>query len=144
MAASLLTRKSEAEERLAAILEPINARRDEPTHDMKFGPFVRQVFLPFYSRKWKGSTAKTNEERFTRLLLSRFENRTLGSFSRGRDELQDLLDGLANNGTSYSEVAHVRWDLRQIFRMAVSESYLDRNPAELLYVPKAARRTETP
>ena len=54
------TRKSDAEERLATILEPINSRRDEPSPEIKFGPFVRQIYLPFYSRKWKRSTAATN------------------------------------------------------------------------------------
>ena len=44
---------------------------------------------------------------------------------------------------SYSVVAHLRWDFKQIFRMAVSEGYLDRNPAELLFVPKESRRRET-
>jgi hypothetical protein len=64
------TRKSEAEERLAKILEPINSMRDEPSPKMEFGKFVRQIYLPFYSRKWKRSTFETNEERVTRLLLS--------------------------------------------------------------------------
>lgn len=56
---------------------------------------------------------------------------------------QDLLDRKAEVGLSYSVVAHLRWDLRQIFRMGVTEQYLDRNPAELLFVPKEARRAET-
>jgi integrase len=110
---------------------------------MKFGPFVRQVYLPFYRRKWKVSTTDTNEDRVGHHLLAEYEERPLGSFSKGRDELQDLLDRKAKAGGSYSVVAHLRWDLRQIFRMAVSEQYLDRNPAELLFVPKEARRAET-
>jgi integrase len=137
------TRKSDAEERLATILEPINSRRDAPSPDMKFGPFVRQIYLPFYRRKWKGSTTDTNEDRLGHHLLAEYEERPIGSFSRGRDELQDLLDRKANAGGSYSVVAHLRWDLRQIFRMAVAEQYLERNPAELLFVPKEARRAET-
>ena len=137
------TRKSDAEEKLATVLEPINSRRDEPSPDMKFGPFVRQIYLPFYRRKWKGSTTDTNEDRVGHHLLAEYEERSLDSFSRGRDELQDLLDRKAKSGGSYSVVAHLRWDLRQIFRMAVSEGHLDRNPAELLFVPKEARRAET-
>jgi hypothetical protein len=50
------TKKSEAEERLAGILEPINSRRSEGSAGTKFGSFVRQIYLPFYGRKWKGST----------------------------------------------------------------------------------------
>ena len=45
-------------------------------------------------------------------------------------------------GLSYSIVAHLRWDLRQIFRMAVGEGYLLRNPAELLFIPRDAKRPE--
>ena len=137
------TRKCDAEERLAKILEPINSRRDEPSPEMNFGPFVRQIYLPFYSRKWKRSTAATNVDRLQHHLLEKFEERPLDSFSRGRDELQDFLDGKAKAGLSYSVVAHLRWDLRQVFRMAVSEQYLERNPAELLFIPRDAPRAET-
>jgi len=136
-------RKSDAEERLAKILEPINSRRAEPSPDMKFGAFVRQIYLPFYSRKWKGSTTETNADRVQHHLVSEFEDRPLGSFHRGRDEFQDFRDRKAGAGLSYSMVAHLRWDSRQIFRMAVSEGYLDRNPAEELFIPKEARRAET-
>lgn len=137
------TRKSDAEERLAKILEPINSRRDEPSPDIKFGPFVRQIYLPFYDGKWKRSTAATNVDRLQHHLLALFEERPLASFSRGRDELQDFLDRKAKAGLSYSVVAHLRWDLRQIFRTAVSEQYLERNPADLLFIPKEAPRAET-
>jgi len=136
------TSKGDAEEELAKILEPINSRRNEPSPEIKFGPFVRQVYLPFYSRKWKGSTTATNVDRIEHHLIPAFDERSLGSFSRGRNELQDFLDQKAKVGLSYSVVAHLRWDLRQIFRMAVAEQYLERNPAELLFVPKEATRGE--
>jgi integrase len=139
------TKKSAAEERLAKILEPINARRGEPSPDIKFGLFVRQIYLVFYRRKWKGSTTATNEDRLEHHLLRVFEERALGSFAggRGRNELQEYLDGKASAGLSFSTVAHLRWDLRQIFRMAVSEGYIERNPAELLFIPKEASRAVT-
>ena len=57
-----------------------------------------------------------------------------------RDELQDLLDAKAHAGLSYSVIAHLRWDLRQVLRMAVEEEILPRNPAELLFVPRSAPR----
>ena len=69
-----------------------------------------------------------------------YEQRKLGSFTR--DELQDLLDAKAQAGLSYSVVAHLRWDMRQIFRMAVQEGHLLRNPAELLFIPRDAKRPE--
>ena len=57
-----------------------------------------------------------------------------------RRELQDLLDAKASAGLSCSAVAHMRWDLRQVFRMAVLEGHIRRNPAELLFIPRDAPR----
>ena len=53
-----------------------------------------------------------------------------------------MLDEKAASGLSYSVVAHLRWDLRQILRMAVSEGHILRNPAELLFIPREAKRPE--
>src|SRR4029450_11608286 len=138
------TKKSEAEERLAKILEPINSRRDEPSPTMKFGHFVRRICPPFYTRKWKGSPTATNVDRLEHHLIDVFGERPLEGFAggRGRDELQKFLDEKARK-MSYSTVAHLRWDLKQIFDMAVSEGYMERNPAELLFIPKEATRAET-
>jgi integrase len=101
---------------------------------------IRYRLAPFYSRKWKLSTKMTNEDRLRVHLTALYERKTLGSFNR--DELQDLLDAKAQAGLSYSVVAHLRWDLRQIFRMAVQEGHLLRNPAELLFIPRDAKRPE--
>ena len=101
---------------------------------------MNHTYLPFYNRKWKYSTKTTNEERLRVHLLPIYAQRTLGSFNR--DELQDLLDAKAQTGLSYSVVAHLRWDLRQVFRMAVQEGHLLRNPAELLFIPREAKRPE--
>jgi site-specific recombinase XerD len=100
---------------------------------------VDDAYLPFYKRKWKRSTATANEDRLRVHLNPLYAGRTLGSFSR--DELQTMLDDKAAKGLSYSVVAHLRWGLRQIFRMAVSEGYISRNPAELLSIPREAKRT---
>jgi hypothetical protein len=81
---------------------------------------VRQIYLPFYRRKWKDSTTGTNEDRIGHHVLSQFASRTLGSFSR--DDLQRFLDEKAAAGLSFSTVDHLRWDLLQIFEMAVAET----------------------
>lgn len=132
--------KAQARAELDAILLPINSRADAPSPTTKWGDFVTGRYLPFYRRKWKQSSAATNEERLRVHLMPEFSSRTLGSFTR--DELQDLLDQKAGQGYSYSVVAHIRWDLRQILRMAVCEGYLVRNPAELLFIPREAKRPE--
>lgn len=136
------TRKGDAEAKLARLLEPLNGHLAEPTPELQIGSFIRQVYLPFYRRKWKTSTTACNESRIEIHLFPPFAERSLQSVSR--NELQTFLDQKAAAALSRSLVAHLRWDLRQIFRIAVSEGYLTRNPAELLFVPREARRYPTP
>lgn len=126
--------KAEAQKALAAIVLPINSREIAPSTSWVLADFLERVFLPFYRRKWKRSTAMTNEDRMEHHLTSRFGNYTLGSF--GRNQLQDLLDEKAAAGSSFSVVDHLRWDLKQIFDMAVAEGFLLRNPAQLLFTPR--------
>jgi integrase len=136
------TKKYDAEGELTKILESINGQPTGPSPHWRFGYFVRQVYLPFYRRKWKSSTASSNEDRLRNHLTAVFEEHDLSNFARS--ELQNFLDAKAAAGLSHSVVAHLRWDLRQVFQMAVSEGYLERNPAELLFVPREARRPQVP
>ena len=101
---------------------------------------MNNTYLPFYRRIWKHSSARCNGDRLRVHLEPIYSERTLGSFNR--DELQTMLDEKASSGFSYSVVAHLRWDLRQILRMAVSEGHILRNPAELLFIPREAKRPE--
>jgi integrase len=135
--------KAQVRTELDAILAPINGRAGlSPSSTARFGEFVMSTYLPFYRRKWKRSSAMTNEGRLRHYLMPGFSERPLGSFKR--DELQGFLDAKVGAGLSFSRVAHLRWDLRQIFRMAVEEEYISRNPAELLFVPRDAKRPERP
>ena len=97
--------------------------------------------MPFYRRKWKSSTRKENEGRIEYHLTREYAASSLKSFSR--DELQGLLDRKAALSLSFSVVDHLRWDLNQIFGMAVAEGYLLRNPAALLFTPRECRRAKT-
>jgi integrase len=126
--------KSEAEDQLADILAPINGDLELPSSKTGFDDFVKQVYLPFYRRKWKQSTAGTNVDRLDHHVLPIFGGQPLGGFVR--DDLQDFLDKKAAEGLSFSTIDHLRWDLKQIFDMAVHEEYLRRNPAALLFTPK--------
>jgi integrase len=130
--------KSQAQDKLAEILAPINGKQQDRSEHWKFADFVNQIYLPFYRRKWKSSTAASNLDRLRHHLTCEFEGRTLRSFTR--DELQDFLDRKAAAGLSFSMVDHLRWDLRQIFQMAVAEDYLRKNPASLLFTPKETKR----
>jgi len=106
--------KAQAQVALAAILAPINEAADgRENREMTFGEFVDAVFLPCYRRRWKASTAITNIDRMRRHLEPALADRTLRSFTR--DQLQTFLDEKCAEGLSFSMVAHLRWDLRQLF-----------------------------
>lgn len=133
--------KSDAQNELAKIVAPLNSREAPPSKTWLFSDFVEQIYLPFYRRKWKRSTAMTNVDRISRHLVSELGGSTLGSFSR--DQLQELLDTKAQAGLSFSTVDHLRWDLKQVFDMAVAEGFVLRNPATLLFTPRECPRAET-
>jgi integrase len=122
---------------IARIVAAERAKRDA-NRNWTFGEFVEETFIPYYTRKWKHSTRENNVNRI-RVHLMIFKDRELGGFRR--DELQDFLDAKAK-GLSYSVVDHLRWDLKQIFDMAVAEGLIPRNPALLLFTPKTAIRRE--
>ena len=102
----------------------------------QFGEFVEQVYFPFYERRWKRSTAENNVNRMTNHLVADLGESELSAFRR--DELQDLLDRKAASALSFSVVDHLRWDLKQVFDLAMAEGLLERNPALLLFTPKEA------
>jgi hypothetical protein len=103
--------KSQARDELAAILLSVKDKRQVPSDNYTFDYLVNQIYLPFYRRKWKLSTAACNLDRLKHHLTCEFVGRTLGSFTR--DELQDFLDRKAASGMSFSTVDHLRWDLKQ-------------------------------
>jgi integrase len=55
-----------------------------------------------------------------------------------RADLQGLLDRTASAGLSRSVVAHLRWQMHAIFRLAMGEGAVDRDPTLGLSVPKFA------
>jgi integrase len=126
--------KGEAREAVHKIVAEICAKQQTPR---KFGDFVGAVYFPYYSRKWKHSTKENNVNRISVHLIAGYRDRMLTGFKR--DELQDLLD-LKARTHSFSVVDHLRWDLRQIFEMALAEGQIDRNPALLLFTPKEAKK----
>src|SRR5580698_2164287 len=97
-----------------------------------FGPFVEGPYFDFYSRKWKASTAGNNKQRIRTHLVAEYRDRALVSLKR--DELQDFLD--SKREMSFSVVDHLRWDLKQIFDMAIAEGFVRLNPALLLFTPR--------
>jgi integrase len=126
--------KGEAEAAMAAILQPINegtALGPRPVYT--FGQFVEDVYLPHGRRGWKESTAGTSEQIIRKHLLPEFANDLLHTIRR--DQLQDFLDRKAAE-LSFSVVAHLRWFLNGIFKLASSDSLISGNPAAELKIPK--------
>lgn len=129
--------KSAAREAINRIVAEENAKRQDKK-DWRFGEFVEQVYFPFYSRKWKDSTRDNNVNRVNVHLAAEFRDRELTSLRR--DELQDLLDRKVKDDLSFSVVDHLRWDMKQVFDMAVAEGYVERNPALMLFTPRHAKK----
>ena len=98
--------KTEAQAELSAILTPLNSREVPPSKSWLYADFTERIYLPFYRRKWKRSTAMTNEDRMKNHLVSEFGSLTLGSFNR--EQLQDFLDRKGATGLSFSVVDHPR------------------------------------
>jgi integrase len=129
--------KSDARAEVDRIVKEVNATRQQ-NRIWRFGEFVEEIYFPYYTRKWKNSTRDNNVSRVSFHLVSTFGIRELSSLKR--DELQDLLDAKANAGLSFSVVDHLRWDVKQIFDMAVAEGHVERNPALLLFTPREAAK----
>ena len=133
--------KSQAEEKRDELLNEVNARNAiAPDPNITFGEFLEGIALPFLRSKWKRSTAATTENRITHHLKTEFGEEKLSALSlKG---LQMFLNGKAAS-LSRSVVAHLRWDLRAIFKLAIAEGYAERDPTGALYTPKAAVTAES-
>lgn len=126
--------KGDAESAMAAILQPINegtARGPRPVYTFK--QFIEGVYLPFCRRSWKESTAGTSEQIVQKHLIPEFGKDLLHTIRR--DQLQDFLDRKAVD-LSFSVVAHLRWFLNGIFKLALSDTLVPGNPAAELRIPK--------
>jgi integrase len=129
--------KSDARSAVDRIVAEVNAKREQ-NRVWRFGEFVAEIYFPYYSRKWKESTKANNVNRVSVHLVGKFGELELSSFRR--DALQDLLDEKVQSGLSFSVVDHLRWDMKQIFDMAVAEGQVERNPALLLFTPREAAK----
>ena len=126
-----------AEAMLQDILKLINegAERREKT-DHTFETFIELVYLPVYEQKWKDSTKDTETNRIRCHLVRKLRDRPMRKIDR--EEMQRVLNGTAKT-CGQSMVDHLRFRLRSIFELAVSEGVADRNPAVALFTPKTCR-----
>jgi integrase len=128
--------KAEAEAALDKLVRPVNEARGAVEYSLS--GFTETVAWPWFERQWKPSTAQTTKERQRRLILDVIGDTPLSDCNRSF--LQDFLDKTASDGYSHSTVLHVRWDLRQLFSIAVNDGLLQRNPAELLHAPRTTAK----
>jgi len=82
----------------------------------------------------------TSESRIRHHLIGEYKEAKLQDL--GLKELQAFLNAKAKS-LSRSVVAHLRWDLRAIFKLALAEGYAQRDPTAALYTPKEAVVTPT-
>src|SRR5277367_5381397 len=68
--------KSEAREAVGKIVVAENAKKQR-YHTWHFGEFVDEVFIPYYSRKWKKSTKGSTVNRIQLHLVGAFGGREL-------------------------------------------------------------------
>jgi integrase len=125
--------KSEAEAHMALILKPMNedaGRAEKPVYT--FGGYLEDVFLPLCRRKWKESTRMTTEPRMMFHLKAAFGTQVLRAITR--EQLQCFLDQKAQT-LSWSIVDHLRWDLNNILKTAMSDALVESNPAAALFTP---------
>ncbi|MGO9231158.1 MAG: tyrosine-type recombinase/integrase [Bryobacteraceae bacterium] len=126
--------KAEAESALSAMLRDINSgvtRMAKPVYT--FEQFINGVYLPFCRRSWKESTAGTSEQIVKSHLIPEFGKQLLHAIRR--EELQDFLDRKALDLSS-SPVAHLRWFLSGVFKLAMSDGLMLNNPAAELRIPR--------
>jgi integrase len=133
--------KAEGESVLSAILRDINSgvtQMAKPVYT--FEQFINGVYLPFCRRSWKESTAGTSEQIVKSHLIPEFGKNLLHAIRR--EELQDFLDRKALDLSS-SPVAHLRWFLSGIFKLAVSDGLVPNNPASELRIPRKCQPGRT-
>lgn len=131
--------KGQAETMLAQILQPINAVAGRPSIPaFTFKQYVEHTYLPAARNRWKESTRSTSEPDIMRYLVPEFGDQPMKGITR--DQMQNSLAAMAGR-LNTSVVAHLRWHLNAIFRMAMSDGVVPFNPAEALYIP-AGKQSE--
>lgn len=126
--------KAEAESIRSAMLRDINSGVSRVAKPVcTFEQFIDGVYLPFCRRSWKESTAGTSEQIVNSHLIPEFGKHLLHAIRR--EELQDFLDRKALELSS-SPVAHLRWFLNGIFKLAMSDGLVLNNPAAELRIPR--------
>jgi len=132
--------KGQADEKRQEFMRNVNGgdRTISAVRPPTVAEFLEEVYLPFYRRKWKASTAGTSENRIQTHIGKDLGSERLSKLTLAK--LQEYLEQKASTGLSFSVVDHLRWDLSSVFDMAVAEKVAATNPTASLYTPKTAKR----
>lgn len=133
----------QARTKLADLLNPINKTRASAQlrHDITLADYVEGHYIPFGERKWKGSTFTTTSQRLRQHIVSG-ELAFVRVRDLARENMQRFLD--SRGISSFSVVNHLRWDLKAICDLAISDGILDRNQADQLYTPRTVTLPSQP
>lgn len=137
-----LPTRSAALAKWAKIREGIVAPPAElaPDGDATFVSFVKSKFIPERESGWRPRSRERFEYLYSKM-KSAFGAERLADLDRAR--LQQFLDRLALD-YCHDTVHLAHTYLRAIFRLAVDEGWLPKNPARTLTIPKSTRdRDET-
>ena len=120
---------------LSAMLQGHQQRRDPEAKPVyTFEQFINGVYLPFCRRSWKESTAGTSEQIVKIASASRSSGSNC-SMRSGAKNCRTSSTGRRWNLSS-SSVAHLRWFLNAIFKLALSDGLVLNNPAAELRIPR--------
>jgi len=126
---------------LSSILRPVNGENGKSQVEViTFKSFLERVYLPIFREKWKASTAETEEYRIRAHLVRSIGDQLLHRIDR--DRLQTVLN-MAARKVGRDVLDHLRFRLKSIFDLAISEGLIDRNPATSLFTPRHYQKGRT-
>ena len=89
-------------------------------------------------------SGKSVQRRTTSSASARIWSRSVASAPLRASNVTSCRTSLTAKAGCHSHVDHLRWDLKQIFDMAIAEGYLKLNPALFLFTPGKAKRPDHP
>lgn len=135
--------KYEAREKLEAEIKRLSGQVTDDgvvkNGSITFGWFVRNRYLPLKEADWKEETAKVKKHLIQADLIDAFEDVRLERFDKLA--LQTHLNMLAKT-RSRDRVLQIGSYMRTIFREAVEQDFLPKDPARTVKTPSDLRETD--
>ncbi len=126
-------RKFEAADKLRKIITSVTKGQPKPSAQT-LAWFVRERFLPMRQAQWASSTRETNLYHLERHILPKLGSQALCEVEKFH--CQVFLNGLAENGFSFTVVDHCRTMLKAVLEEALDADLIGKNPARKLVNPE--------